>query len=63
MLRPRLSALQSALPSFADRFSFRFTNGILRFANSYIEYLLGKLYGIARTFGHKPSIAQAVPSI
>jgi len=36
-------------------------NGVLRFANGNVEHLLGKLDGIARTFYHEPSIAQAEP--
>jgi hypothetical protein len=38
-----------------------FAHGVFGFANSDVEYLLGKLDGIARTFGHEPSIAQAAP--
>jgi len=40
-----------------------FANRVLSFANGNVEYLLGKLDGIARTFGHETSIAQAAPSI
>ena len=35
----------------------RFANRILSFAYCDVENLLGKLDGIARTFGHEPSIA------
>jgi len=34
----------------------RFAHGVLSFTNSNVEYLLGKLDGIARTFGHEASI-------
>ena len=40
----------------------RFANGILSFANGNVEYLLGKLDGIARTFGHETSMPQAGPT-
>ena len=36
-----------------------FANGVLGFANGNVEYLLGKLDGIARTFGHEASMPQA----
>ena len=38
-------------------------NRILSFANGNVEYLLGKLDGIARTFRHEPSMPQAAPVI
>jgi hypothetical protein len=41
--------------------AFRFARCILSFANGNIEYLLGKLDGIARTFGHEASMPQAAP--
>lgn len=41
--------------------SLGFAHGIFGFANGDVENLLGKLDGIARTFGHEPSIAQAAP--
>jgi hypothetical protein len=63
MLGPRLPAFQSARASFADRLSLQFADCILSFANGNIEYLLGKLDGIARTLRHEPSIAQAAPPI
>jgi hypothetical protein len=63
MLRPRLSALQTARPSFANGLSFRLANAILSLANGDVEYLLSKLDGIARTFGHEASIAQAALTI
>jgi hypothetical protein len=31
-------------------------HGVLGLANGNVEYLLGKLDGIARTFGHEPSM-------
>lgn len=34
-------------------------NGIFSLAYGNVEYLLGKLDGIARTFGHEPSMPQA----
>ena len=40
----------------------RFAHRILCFTDSNIEYLLRKLDGIARTFGHEASIAQAAPT-
>jgi hypothetical protein len=43
--------------------SLRFANGILSFTDGNIEHLLGELDGIARTFGHEPSIAQAASPI
>jgi hypothetical protein len=36
---------------------------ILGFADGDVEYLLGKLDGIARTLRHEPSIAQDAPTI
>ena len=38
-----------------------FAHGIFGFADGNVEYLLGKLDGIARTFGHETSMPQAVP--
>lgn len=38
----------------------RFTNRVLSFADGNVEYLLGKLNGIARAFGHEMSMPQAV---
>jgi hypothetical protein len=61
MLCSRLSTLQSASPSFTDRLSLRLADRVLSFSNGDVEYLLGKLDGITRTFGHKTSIAQAAP--
>lgn len=43
--------------------SLRFANRVLSFADSDVEYLLGKLDGIARTFGHETSMPQTAPSI
>ena len=43
--------------------ALRFADGVLSFANGDVEYLLGKLDGIARTLRNEPSIAQAAPSI
>jgi hypothetical protein len=34
---------------------------VLRFTDGNVEHLLRKLDGIARTFGHEASIAQAAP--
>ena len=42
--------------------AFGIANRILNFANGNVEYLLGKLDGIARTFGHEASMPQAAPS-
>ena len=61
MLCSRLSALQAAYPFLADRLSLGFADGVLSFANGNVEYLLGKLDGIARTLRHERSIAQAAP--
>jgi hypothetical protein len=59
MLCPSFTALESACPSLANGPSLRFANRILSFAYGNIEYLLGKLYGVARTFGHETSMPQA----
>jgi len=59
MLCPSLTALQSASPSLTNGPSLRFANRILGFADGNIEYLLGKLDGIAWTLRHELSIAQA----
>lgn len=40
-----------------------FANRVLRFADGDVEYLLGKLGGITRTFGHELSMPYAAPSI
>ncbi len=61
MLCPSLSALQAACPALAYRTPLRFAHSILSFANSDVEYLLGKLNGIARTFGHEMSMPHAAP--
>ena len=50
MLCSRPAALQTTCPTFIGRFSLGFANRVLSFANSYVEYLLGKLGGIAGTF-------------
>jgi hypothetical protein len=59
MLRSRFPTLQPARSSLADRLSFGLAYGVLSFTNGNIEHLLGKLGGIARTFCHGLSIAQA----
>jgi hypothetical protein len=59
MLRSSFAALKTACTSSACWLPLGFTNGILYFANSNIEYLLGKLGGITRTFGHETSIADS----
>jgi hypothetical protein len=41
--------------------ALRLANSVLSFAYGNVEYLLGKLDGIARALRHKPSIAQAAP--
>lgn len=61
MLRPRLSALQSACPALTPRLPLGFAHSVLSFANGNVENLLGKLDGIARTFGHEASMPQTVP--
>lgn len=38
-----------------------FANCILNFTDGNIEYLLGKLGGIARTFRHEASMPQVAP--
>ncbi len=38
---------------------FRFAYRVLSFANGNVEYLFGKLDGIARTFGHDQSMPQS----
>ncbi len=39
-----------------------FADGIFRFADGNVEYLLGKLDGITRSFGHEASMPQdAIP--
>jgi hypothetical protein len=63
MLCSGLTAFESACPSFTDWLPFGFAYRILGFANGNVEYLLGKLDGIARTLRHEPSIAQAAPPI
>lgn len=63
MLCPRLSARQAADPFLADRLSFRLAHGIFGLADGNVEYLLGKLSDVARTFGHEPSMPQAAPPI
>jgi hypothetical protein len=40
-----------------------FAHGVLSFPYGNVEYLLGKLGGIARTFGHEPSMPQAALAI
>jgi len=42
--------------------ALRFAHGVLSLANGNVEYLLGKLDGIARTFAHKASMRQPPPS-
>jgi hypothetical protein len=44
------------------RIALRLAHSVLSFADGDVENLLGKLDGIARTFGHETSIAQAAPS-
>jgi hypothetical protein len=61
MLRSRLSTLQPACPSLTDRLSLGLTHSVLSLANGNVEYLFGKLGGIAGTFGHEASMPQAVP--
>jgi hypothetical protein len=39
--------------------TFGLAYGILSFSDGNVEYLLGKLDGIARTFGHETSMPQA----
>ena len=58
MLRPSLSSLQPACPSLAGGLSLGLANRVLDFACSNIEYLLGELDRITRTFGHKRSMPQ-----
>jgi hypothetical protein len=41
--------------------AFGIANCILSFANGNIEYLLGNLDGITRTFGHEASMPQPLP--
>ena len=41
---------------------FGFANRVLSFAYSNVEYLLGKLDGIARTLRHESSMPQAAPT-
>jgi hypothetical protein len=41
--------------------SLGIADGIFGFANGDVENLLCEFCGIARTFCHEPSIAQAVP--
>lgn len=41
----------------------RLAHSVLSFANGNVEYLFGKLDGIAWTLRHEPSIAQAAPTI
>lgn len=41
--------------------ALRFAHCIVCFADGNVEYLFGKLGGIARTFGHGLSIAQPAP--
>jgi hypothetical protein len=58
MLRSSFSAFETACPSLTCGFPFGIANCILCFANGNIENLLGKLRGIARTFGHEASMPQ-----
>jgi hypothetical protein len=57
MLGSGFSALQSTSSAFTDWFSLRFADCVLSFTYGDFENLLGKLDGIARTFGHETSIA------
>jgi hypothetical protein len=41
--------------------ALRFANRVLSLTDGNVENLLGKLDGIARTFSHEASIAQAAP--
>ena len=59
-LRTSLTALRSTF-AFGGWMPLGFAHGIFGFANGDVEYLLGKLGGIARTFSHGLSIAQAAP--
>jgi hypothetical protein len=57
-----LAPFQSAL-ALRRWIALRFTHRILSFADGNVEYLLGKLDGIAGTFRHELSIAQPAPAI
>ena len=50
---------QATRPLLADGLSLGIAYGILSLADGNIKYLLGKLGGIAWTFGHEPSMPQA----
>ena len=60
-MRSGFSTLQTASSPLTDRLPLGLANGVLSFAYSNIEYLLGELDGITRTFGHEsimPRICQ-----
>jgi hypothetical protein len=56
-LRSSSSAFQSPRSSFTDGLPLGLAYGVLSFTNRNVENLLGKLNGIARTFGHETEYA------
>jgi hypothetical protein len=57
MLRSRFPTFETSCPSLTGGFPLGFANGVLSFADGNVEYLLSKLDGIARTFGHESEYA------